>query len=30
MNPDKYVEIAEKELAHREKRIEAGEHDLNI
>ena len=30
MNPDKYVEIAEKELAHREHRIEAGEHELNI
>ena len=28
MNPDKYVEIAEKELAHREHRIEHGYHDL--
>lgn len=28
MNPDKYVEIAEKEIAHREHRIENGYHDL--
>ena len=28
MNPDKYVEIAEKELEHREHRIENGYHDL--
>ena len=30
INADTYLEMAEKEIAHRENRIEAGEHELNI